>query len=65
MERVALFFLLPLLLAAATRYVFVKCRNAVYRVLQNSLPGNSGKVSELLTVCGETVSLFELTARNS
>lgn len=36
-----------------------------HRVLQNSLPGNSGKVSELLTVRGETVSLFELTTRNS
>lgn len=52
-------------LPATTRYASVKCRSIIHRVLQNSLPGNSGKVSELLTVRGETVSLFELTMRNS
>lgn len=61
MERVALFFL-PLLLKATTRYASVKCRSIIHRVLQNFLPG---KVSELLTVRGGTVSLFELTMRNS
>lgn len=34
-------------------------------MLRDSLPGNPGKVSELLTVRIETVSLFELTTRNS
>lgn len=52
-------------LPATTRYASVKCRSIIHRVLQNSLPGNSGKVLELLTVRGETVSLFELTMRNS